>query len=144
MLTLRQATDQDRDFCWDLHRQTMQGYVTATWGCWDDIDQTQRFNAAFDTSRALIIELNEQPIGMLVVDRNCVPVKIFSIEISPTHQNKGHGTTIICGIIKDAADKPVWLQVLKVNPAKNLYQRLGFAVVGETATHWHMIREASV
>ncbi len=143
MLALRQATAQERDFCWNLHKQTMHRYVDATWG-WNEVDQVQRFDTTFDPSSVLIIELDERPVGMLVVDQNCVPVKICSLEILPMHQNKGHGTAVISRIIDQAAGKPVWLQVLKVNPAKNLYHRLGFAVVGETTTHWQMMRESSV
>jgi len=141
MLTLRQAAGLDMDFCWNLHKQTMQDYVDATWG-WNEVDQAQRFDAAFDPSSTLVIELDAQPIGMLVVDQSGVPVRICSMEISPAHQNKGHGSAIISRII-DTDDKPVWLQVLKVNPAKALYQRLGFVVIGETSTHWQMIREPS-
>lgn len=120
----------------------MQGYVDATWG-WNEVDQAQRFDAAFDPASTLIIELDEQPIGLLVVDRSCVPVRIRSIAISPAHQNKGHGTAILSRIIERAANNPVWLQVLKVNPAKALYRRLGFVVVAETSTHWQMVRKPS-
>ena len=35
---------------------------------------------------------------------------------------------------------PLWgaITVLKVNPARRLYERLGFAIVGETETHYLM------
>jgi hypothetical protein len=33
---------------------------------------------------------------------------------------------------------PVRLNVLKVNPARALYKRLGFAVVGEDDVRWFM------
>ncbi len=35
---------------------------------------------------------------------------------------------------------PVRLQVIKGNPARNLYERLGFTVTGETDTHLLMLR----
>jgi ribosomal protein S18 acetylase RimI-like enzyme len=35
----------------------------------------------------------------------------------------------------------VTLQVLKVNPARRLYERLGFRVTGETPTHFLMLHE---
>jgi ribosomal protein S18 acetylase RimI-like enzyme len=34
--------------------------------------------------------------------------------------------------------KPVALQVLKVNPARRLYERLGFSVTGENETLYFM------
>lgn len=47
-------------------------------------------------------------------------------------------------VIREAGARPVWLQVLKVNPARALYERLGFRVVGQSDTHWHMLREPAV
>jgi orotate phosphoribosyltransferase len=62
------------------------------------------------------------------------------IEIHPEYQRKGIGTTLINNIIADSAQnmKPVRLRVLKVNPAKGLYERLGFSTVEETSTHYIM------
>jgi ribosomal protein S18 acetylase RimI-like enzyme len=37
-----------------------------------------------------------------------------------------------------ALNLPAALQVLKTNPAKQLYERLGFQVTGETASHYLM------
>ena len=38
----------------------------------------------------------------------------------------------------DERNVQVELRVLKVNPAKSLYERLGFAVFDETETHYRM------
>jgi hypothetical protein len=43
----------------------------------------------------------------------------------------------------DAANLPLELQVLKVNPARRLYERLGLTVIGETDTHYLMQRPAA-
>lgn len=140
MPTLRPATPDDKEFCRALHWQTMRAYVEATWG-WNQAEQSQRFDAAFDPSRTQIIEQDGQAIGMLVVDRATDPVKLMSIEIMPGYQGRGYGSEVIGGIVREAMDRPVWLQVLKVNRAKGLYERLGFVVVGETPTHWQMLRD---
>lgn len=137
--SFRQATTHDKSFCRDLHWRTMRAYVEATWG-WDDADQAQRFEAGFHPSRTEIIEDRGQPIGMLVVDRASDPVRLLSIELSPEHQNRGLGSAIIRQIIREAGGRSVWLQVLKVNPAKQLYERLGFVTIEQTETHWQMLR----
>jgi GNAT superfamily N-acetyltransferase len=73
------------------------------------------------------------------------PAEIFlgSLLILPGYQGRGLGTAVIRDVIGRAErlGLPVALQVLKVNPAIRLYQRLGFATVGETATHFLMRRE---
>ena len=65
-------------------------------------------------------------------------VFLRAIEIHPDYQGQGIGTAIIQKLIAQAAlkMKPVFLQVLKVNPAKKLYERLGFSVGSETSTHF--------
>jgi ribosomal protein S18 acetylase RimI-like enzyme len=57
--------------------------------------------------------------------------------VAPEHQGKGIGTRLISEVLQDAHSRglAVRLRVLKVNPAQRLYERLGFAVVGETETH---------
>jgi hypothetical protein len=42
----------------------------------------------------------------------------------------------------DQTQLPVKLRVLKVNPARRLYERLGFIHKGETPTHYLMERAA--
>lgn len=140
MPILRPATPDEKEFCRELHWRTMRAYVEAIWG-WNEAEQSQRFESAFDPSRTQIIEHDGQAIGMLVVDRAADPVKLMSIEIAPGYQNRGYGSAVIGRIVREAKNQAVWLQVLKVNRAKGLYERLGFVVVGETPTHWQMLRD---
>jgi ribosomal protein S18 acetylase RimI-like enzyme len=71
-----------------------------------------------------------------------VPEKneMTNIEVLPDWQGKGIGTTVIQRMIEGAqkAEKPFRLQVFKVNPARKLYERLGFIKTGETETHIQM------
>lgn len=120
----------------------MRPYVEATWG-WDEADQLTRFKASFEPSLRQIIELGDQPIGVLHVDVARSPIRLLSIQLLPAFQRQGHGTALIGEVLRQAKERPVWLQVLKANPAKSLYQRLGFRVVGDTETHWEMLRDPS-
>jgi ribosomal protein S18 acetylase RimI-like enzyme len=58
----------------------------------------------------------------------------------PEFQGRGLGTTILGDVIEHArmGRRPVSLQVLKVNPARRLYERLGFVISGESETHFQM------
>ena len=123
-------------------RQTMRPYVEATWG-WDETDHLTRFKASFEPSLRQIIELGDQPIGVLHVDVAGSPVRLLNIQLLPAFQRQGHGTAIIGEVLRQARERPVWLQVLKANPAKSFYQRLGFRIVGDTETHWEMLRDPS-
>ncbi|WP_189455551.1 GNAT family N-acetyltransferase [Cognatilysobacter bugurensis] len=137
--SLRAATEDDRAFCWRLHEETMRAYVEATWG-WDGPDQRMRFEAAFDPAVVRIVEVNGRAAGWLKVDASGVPVRLLSIAIAPCYQRSGLGTAVIGQVVREAAGWPVWLQVLKVNPARALYERLGFVLIDETPTHWELLR----
>jgi ribosomal protein S18 acetylase RimI-like enzyme len=140
MLAFRAATEADRRFCWDLHVATLRGYVERTWGQWDDDDQERRFHAWFEPAKLRVIEAWGVPIGFVKVDPAGDAARLLSIAIAPAHQRRGHGTQAMQAVIREAAPRAVWLQVLKVNPARALYERLGFELIGETVTHWQMLR----
>jgi len=63
-----------------------------------------------------------------------------NIQIMPAYQRQGVGTTVIRDILAKASRKglPTTLWVMKVNPARELYERLGFEVAEETPTHYRM------
>ena len=137
---MRPATADDRELFWQLLSQTMRPYVQATWG-WDESDQRERFGASLDPCACQVIELGGVAAGGLRVDYATTPIRLLNIQILPEFQRQGLGSLIITAVLQQAADRPVWLQVLKVNPARALYERLGFRVTGETETHWQLVHE---
>ena len=118
----------------------MRSYVDATWG-WEDSDQRRRFDAAFDPDRLAVVMVEGEPVGVLRVERRPDEVFLSAIEVAPAWQGRGIGTRLVSEVIGDAGSLPVTLQVLRVNPARALYERLGFAVSGETETHFKMRRD---
>jgi ribosomal protein S18 acetylase RimI-like enzyme len=66
-----------------------------------------------------------------------------SIELAPEAQRTGIGSSIIRSVLREASQRrvPVRLQVFRQNPARRLYQRLGFHVTGETPTHVEMVHD---
>lgn len=133
---LRSATDADHDFLYRLHVAAMQEYVTQIWG-WDESWQVAYFDAHFVPSGSRIIVIDGVEAGVVAVEWRNTEAFIGVIEILPEYQGCGIGAAVIRHIIAEAHARglPVTLQVLKVNPARHLYARLGFAVTGETETH---------
>ena len=138
-VSLRPATQDDHDFLWWLHCHTMRSYVEQTWG-WDENLQVRRFEEHFDPTAREIIECNGVAIGCISVERRNDLILLGVIEIAPEYQNQGIGTRLITDLQGEGKRQgvPVQLQVLRVNPARRLYQRLGFEIVGETETHYVM------
>jgi ribosomal protein S18 acetylase RimI-like enzyme len=141
-LRLRPAPIGDQAFLWGLHRATMHSYVDQTWG-WDEDDQRRRFLDDFDPATCQIILLRGQPIGVIETQKHEDIVGLASLEIAPEWQGKGIGTRLIRSVIERASPRPVVLQVLRVNPARRLYERLGFVVTAETEVHYVMKRTPS-
>jgi ribosomal protein S18 acetylase RimI-like enzyme len=139
MITLRPAQEDDYAFLWELHRTVMRPYVEATWG-WDEAWQADHFRAHVALPRCQIIQSAGVDVGVLIVEAQSDRVFLDLIEILPAYQRAGIGTAVMRQVLSQTMDQglPVALQVLKVNPARVLYERLGFVVTGETATHYLM------
>ena len=135
-VSLRPASHGDYDFLWWLHGATMRAYVDAIWG-WDEAFQRQYFRDHFDPARMEIVERAGEAAGYISVERREEFIFLGAIEIAPDFQGQGIGT----GLIRDLQDEaqgrgiPLKLRVLQGNPARRLYERLGFAAMGETETH---------
>lgn len=135
--TTRPASEDDYDFLYGLHVAALKDYVAQSWG-WEDTVQERMFREGFDPSKVEILVVDGRDVGVLSLERRDDEIFISSIEILPEWQNRGLGTAVIQNVRREARNLglPVGLRVLKVNPARRLYKRLGFSVVEETATHF--------
>lgn len=138
---LRQATDVDYDFLYRLHVAAMRDLVAHVWG-WEDQRQEQFFADHFDPAYSRIVSVDSVDVGVIAVAWSAVDAFLANIEILPEYQGRGLGAALMRGIIAeaDARNLPVRLQVLKINLARRLYERLGFVTTGETETHVLMTR----
>lgn len=135
-LQLRPASNEDFDFLYNLHRTTMKEYIEATWG-WDPEYHRERFTNNFQPAKSQIVVVDGRDAGVLVVETRDDELFLSGIYILPEYQNRGLGTSLLRDLLAQAGRRglPVTLQVIKINPARRLYERLGFVVVGETETH---------
>ena len=138
---LRPATIDDYDFMYQLLVASMKEYVEMTWS-WEVEYQQDRFRTKFDPALYESIVVDGQSVGAVSFLRQETEFFLSEIQIMPESQNKGLGTRIIQDLVDRANEVglPVALQVLKVNPAYRLYERLGFSRIGETETHNQMSR----
>jgi orotate phosphoribosyltransferase len=138
-VSYRSATENDIDFLYSLHVATMREYIDKVWG-WNDAYQESLFRENYVPANIQIIMRDGRDIGMLSVEEREEDVFLRTIEIHPNVQRKGIGTLVIKSIVARSLqkNKPVFLQVLKVNPARQLYESLGFSIIEETNTHYKM------
>jgi ribosomal protein S18 acetylase RimI-like enzyme len=107
-------------------RQWRQGFIERT------IEQVRGQDPDRTTS---VVEVDNERVGRLRITRTADCIELCGIQLLPGFQRHGIGTAIIEDLKTQAAAAriPVDLDVEKDNPdARKLYQRLGFADVGET------------
>ena len=138
-LEYRKALETDIEYLLWLRKITMDEHLINSGVTLSDDDQLLRINYLFE--QAKIITLKEKNIGLLKLDEQENKVEIVQIQIDPKFQGKGFGQQIIKTVIKDslAKDKEIFLSVLKENPAKELYSRIGFKIIGEDDTSFMMV-----
>jgi ribosomal protein S18 acetylase RimI-like enzyme len=138
--TLRPAVPSDRAWLWRTKRTCMRSYVEQTWGIWDEASQRAHFDTGFVLSEIRVIVGDGVDAGYISAAVEDGQLRLFNIMIDPAFQNRGLGTAVLGWLQGEARalGLPLRLQVLRVNPARALYERLGFRVVEETLTHFRM------
>lgn len=126
----------DFEFLWRLHNAALKDYVEQTWG-WNEDWQRENFVKGFNPGEGEIIVVDGEDAGFLWVIEKENEVLLASIRLFPDYQNKGIGSAIIKNLL-EKSQKTLRLQVLKVNPARGLYELLGFKICEETETHFVM------
>lgn len=135
---LRPARAADYEWLWNLKRLTMRPYVEQTWGIWDDFAQEEFFRHSYRAEAVQVIVVDRTDAGLLHVEREPHEIFLANIQIHPDFQNRGLGSAVVRTVIETGhqLNLPIRLQVLKVNrDARRLYERLGFRVSHDTATH---------
>lgn len=100
--------------------------------------QLARVMYQFEAAQIILMDTAE--IGLLKLNRNSNPWDLVQIQLLPAFQGQGFGEWIVKRVLAEARDAgvDVGLSVLKANPAKRLYERLGFRVVAESEFEYSM------
>ena len=131
-LGFRKANRSDVEWLLELRLETMASYLQRSGIELSADDQLARVTEDFCSIS--IITLAGADIGMIKVRRESNPWHLVQIQLLPDHQGKGIGRRIISDLVGEAQRQSASLElsVLKVNPAKHLYERLGFRVISES------------
>jgi len=141
-LALRTCEDDDLRFCYEVKKAALRCYVESIWG-WEEKVQLDFHRKDWDAQRPEIITLDGKDIGTMEIVRMESGFHLGEFYIFPEFQRQGIGTHFM-GLVLSEADKrslPTTLEVIKINPAKSLYERFGFRTAGETKTHYQMKRD---
>lgn len=131
-IDLRPASLEDLPFLLTLRRLTMTEHLQRVGAPTDDEAHDRRIRAHFED--AMIVCEGATAIGVLKVTRSAGEWHVHQIQILPARQGQGIGEAVLRELLSDAARAhvPVSLSVLRGNPARRLYERLGFRLGSET------------
>ena len=141
-LSLRAATVEDVPFLLALRRQTMTEHQIVSGLEPSEQERERRVLHRFECAQ--ILERDGEPVGLFKVARDGDAWQLIQIQVSPSLQGQGIGEALIRSLIAEAqqAKASLMLHVLHENPARNLYQRLGFQVVEKGPHEYTMRHEA--
>jgi GNAT superfamily N-acetyltransferase len=143
----RDATAEDLALTYEITKDAMRVYVEATWGAWEESEQSTKHRENFTPSTHQIILVEDRAAGLLATEDLPGYVWLVKVYLLAAYRGKGIGSQVLAGVIAhaDSVGKPVRLRVLRVNTrARALYERLGFQVVEQTHERFFMERTPSV
>jgi GNAT superfamily N-acetyltransferase len=136
-LILKRSTAADKEFVFRVTEEAMRTYVELAFGSWDAEAQRRRSDESIDPKTYRLIVVNGEQAGILVVENRPAEIFLAKVFLLRRFQRQGIGSILIRRLIEraEAERKPLRLRVLRVNPAKSLYERLEFTVTHSTKHH---------
>jgi ribosomal protein S18 acetylase RimI-like enzyme len=139
-ITLRPIRAEDEEFLFEVYASTRQAEMNAT--AWNAAQraaflrsqfalQHHHYTKYFADAQFSVVERGGAPIGRLYVHRCANEIRIVDIALLPEHRT-GIGRRLIKELLAEGARRglPVRGHVEWNNPAIRLFQRIGFAIVG--------------
>ena len=145
-VTLRPVGSTDRGFLLRLYASTREEELAQV--PWSEAERAafllQQFEAqdrhyrehyrgaSFD-----VVERGGVPVGRLYVARWPDEIRIMELSLLPEHRGAGIGTRLVRAILDEAAreGKRTSVHVEQLNPARRLYERLGFVPVADRGVY---------
>ncbi len=140
-IALRPAVPQDFEYCKRLYFAEMNWVIEEL--RLDRVAQAASFQQQWAPAEVRVITLDGSDVGWLQSTTQDDWFFIAQLFVDGPFQRRGIGTEVMNRLIDEAArgNLAVRLEVVKINPALRLYERLGFHITGEDDRRFHMRRD---
>jgi ribosomal protein S18 acetylase RimI-like enzyme len=141
---LRDSDASDEKFLIELYRESRTGEFAAMGLSDQQIGplvamqyeaRRRAYAAKYPNAKDSIILVDGEKVGRLLVAELDDEIRLVDIAVGRKFQGRRIGSTVVRRLLVTAgrAQKPVRLRVAIFNPAIHLYEREGFATIGEDA-----------
>jgi GNAT superfamily N-acetyltransferase len=148
-LALRPAGPADAEFLYRVYANTRYEELAPTGWPPEQVEaflrmqfhaQDTHYRTHFPAAAFDIILLAGEPAGRLYVDRRADEIRVVDISLLPEYRGRGAGSALFGALFDEAtaAGVPVRIYVEAFNPARRLYDRLGF-VQTDTTGVYHLL-----
>jgi ribosomal protein S18 acetylase RimI-like enzyme len=146
---LRKETPEDKPFLFTLYASTRALELALTgWGS-EQKDlflrsqfqlQYLQYHCNYAWPSFNIVYRHGEMAGRLYLDRTRDEIRVIDISLLPVYRGKGLGQKLLQDVIVKAraSGLPVRLSVFYTNPARSLYERLGFYLTGDNGAYLFM------
>ena len=134
----RPAAPDDFDYCAKLYFAAMDATIRELEL---DVDRhIASFRNQWSAAEVRIITRDGADTGWLQAAAGTDALFLKQLFVDAPLRGRGIGTAVMHRLIDEAAQagRAVRLEVVKTNPARRLYERLGFALTGEDERKFHM------
>jgi GNAT superfamily N-acetyltransferase len=143
-IELRPALDHDFEYCRRLYFGEMRWIIEEL-----HLDRTAQetgFRQQWNSTQVRIVVLEGTDVGWVQTIREQDELFVGQMFVDGRFQRKGIGTEVMKRLISEATafNLAVRLNVVRINPARRLYERLGFRVTHEDDRKCYMKRDADV
>jgi ribosomal protein S18 acetylase RimI-like enzyme len=146
VITLRPATEHDEGFLRAVYASTREFELAQT--DWSDEQkayfclqqaqaQSAHYRQHYPTAQYFVIERGDQSAGRLYVDHWEKEIRIMDIALLPEFRGLGIGAQLLRQLQSEAqqSSKILSIHVETFNPARRLYERLGFQVAEDKGVY---------
>jgi ribosomal protein S18 acetylase RimI-like enzyme len=118
----------DLPFLEEVHVAALGPVALIGYG-WPAFKLRAQFRSEIDITTCHVISVEGKRAGYVSIEDRDSFWYIEAIAIARNYQSKGIGTLVLRDVLTEAGARPVRLNVLNVNRARFLYERLGFRVI---------------
>jgi ribosomal protein S18 acetylase RimI-like enzyme len=140
--SLRPVLEEDRGFLFALYASTRDAELAHL--DWPDdaknafleqqfAAQDAHYRANYPGASFDVVEVDGEAAGRLYVFRGADEIRIMDIALAPGFRGRGIGTRLLRELMEEATagGRSLSIHVEMNNPARRLYERLGFEAAGE-------------